>query len=172
MSAPKQNNFWEFRSTHGRDTLFESPEKLWEAACEYFKWCDDNPWMEVKLNVVSGGANMGSSVEQTEVPRKRVYSLSGLCFYLKCSQSYFRTFKSVVKLSKKPVDYVQGILTVHEEIENVIATQQFEGASNGFFNASIIARTLGLVDKQDVTSGDKPIQSNMTVKVVQPKKDD
>lgn len=172
MSAPKGNNFWEIRSTHGRDTLFESPEKLWEAALEYFQWSDEHPLMQAKAHVVSKGSGEGSEVELHETPLKRVYSLGGLCLYLGCSSSYFRTFKSTVKLSKKPVDYVQGILSVISEIEETIRTQQLEGASSGQFNANIIARTLGLIDKQDVTSGDKPISTNMTIKVVQPKKDD
>ena len=32
------------RSKHGRDKLFATPELLWDAACEYFQWCDENPW--------------------------------------------------------------------------------------------------------------------------------
>ena len=44
MAAPKGNQFWMLRSKHGRDKLFATPEALWEAACEYFQWCDENPW--------------------------------------------------------------------------------------------------------------------------------
>lgn len=44
MAAPKGNKFWMLRSKHGRDKLFATPELLWEAACEYFQWCDENPW--------------------------------------------------------------------------------------------------------------------------------
>ena len=43
MAAPKGNQFWMLRSKHGRDKLFATPEALWEAACEYFQWCDENP---------------------------------------------------------------------------------------------------------------------------------
>lgn len=42
MAAPKGNQFWMLRSKHGRDKLFATPEALWEAACEYFQWCDEN----------------------------------------------------------------------------------------------------------------------------------
>lgn len=35
-------------------------------------------------------------------------------------------------------------------MEETIETQQFEGACVGAFNANIIARKLGLVDKQEV----------------------
>ena len=46
MAAPKNNDFWKFRSKHGRDKLFESPELLWEEACKYFQWIKDNPLKE------------------------------------------------------------------------------------------------------------------------------
>lgn len=40
------NQFWKLRSKHGRDTLFSTPEKLWEAACEYFEWATDNHYQK------------------------------------------------------------------------------------------------------------------------------
>ena len=43
MGAPKGNQFWKLRSKHGRDKLFTTPELLWQAACEYFEWCENNP---------------------------------------------------------------------------------------------------------------------------------
>lgn len=48
MAAPTGNKFWMLRSKHGRDKLFSTPELLWEAACEYFQWCDENPWLSKK----------------------------------------------------------------------------------------------------------------------------
>ena len=39
------NEGWRNRSKHGRDTLFAFPPLMWEAACEYFKWCDENPFV-------------------------------------------------------------------------------------------------------------------------------
>ena len=44
MAAPKGNQFWKLRSKHGRDKLFATPDLLWQAACEYFEWCDKHPW--------------------------------------------------------------------------------------------------------------------------------
>lgn len=41
-----KNNFWEQRSTHGRSKIFETPEILWDAASQYFKWALDNPLIE------------------------------------------------------------------------------------------------------------------------------
>lgn len=44
MAAPEGNRYWELREKHGRNKIYEAPEQIWEAACEYFQWCDDNPW--------------------------------------------------------------------------------------------------------------------------------
>jgi hypothetical protein len=52
MGAPKGNEFWKMRSKHGRDALFASPELLWESACEYFEWCNDNPIVSSKIQQV------------------------------------------------------------------------------------------------------------------------
>ena len=49
MAAPKGNQFWMLRSKHGRDKLFATPEALWEAACEYFQWCDETHGQQERL---------------------------------------------------------------------------------------------------------------------------
>lgn len=130
MAAPEGNQFWKLRSKHGRDKLFSTPELLWEAACEYFEWCNENPWI----------------VKKMKTPRP--YTLSGLCFYLGCNEAYFRQFEKEAN---------KDFSTVINDIKTVIETQQFEGASVGAFNANIIARKLGLSDKTDVTSGGEKI---------------
>ena len=42
----------------------------------------------------------------------------------------------------------KGFIDIITRIEEIIETQQFEGASVGVFNANIIARKLGLVERQ------------------------
>ena len=124
MAAPQGNQFWKNRSKHGRDKLFESPELLWESACEYFEWCDQNPWLSTK----SSTTDKGNFFE--EKPTQRPYSRSGLFLYIKCSETWLTNFKK---------ECSQDFLRVIEEIEKVIDTQQFEGATVGAFNANIIA---------------------------------
>lgn len=126
MAAPIGNKFWKLRSRHGRDTLFASPELLWEAACEYFEWCEANPLIEVDYR--------GKDLARVELPKMRPFTLHHLCNYLDCGAAYFRQFKSDV----------EGFSTVVTRIEQIIYTQKFEGAATGFFNANIIARDLGL----------------------------
>ena len=138
------NKFWQMRSKHGRKKLFESPQLMWEAACEYFKWVDDNPEYRAEAKTVSNGPGEGSSIQLAQVPVKQPYTLIGLCLYMGCSSSYFRAFKSDVRKDK------DDFLTVIEEIEETIYNQKFSGAASGFFNANIIARDLGLKDQSEV----------------------
>lgn len=140
MAAPKGNQFWKLRSKHGRDKLFKTPKLLIEAAYEYFEWCDDNPWVSSK----SGNTPKGPTSE--EKPTQRPYTLGGLVGYLGANKDFWAQFKA-----SNP----KGFSIVIKEIENIIETQQFEGAIVGAFNPNIIARKLGLSDstKVDVTSG-------------------
>jgi hypothetical protein len=141
MAAPEGNQFWKLRSKHGRDKLFASPELLWDAACEYFEWCEEHPFYETKAMTVSAGMNAGSSIELQEIPVKRPFTLHGLCLYLDCGTAYFRQFKSTES---------QDFSTVLGKIEEAIYDQKFSGAAAGFFNANIIARDLGLSDKSEL----------------------
>jgi hypothetical protein len=147
----KGNKFWQIRSKHGRDKLFANPQLLLEAAAEYFEWCDKNPFKAYENKVVSVGDGGGSVVQEVSVRKKRPYTMEGLCNYLDCALSYFREFR------RTSTD--KGFLTVIEKIQQVVYDQQFGGASSGFFNANIISRALGLVDKQDVTSGGERIEA-------------
>ncbi|MCP4984877.1 MAG: DNA-packaging protein [Colwellia sp.] len=141
MAAPSENQFWKLRSKHGRDKLFATPELLWEAACEYFQWCDDNPLIE---NKVINSSKEG--VIDHPSPKMRAYTLNGLCLYLDCSDGYFRAFKST---SDEQND--KDFLTVISHIEKVIYEQQFTAAAADLLNANIISRSLGLSDKKDHT---------------------
>lgn len=154
MAAPAGNQFWKLRSKHGRDKLFATPELLWDAACEYFQWCDENPWTTRKATQKSIPVRkkVGKKIqtvmeEQTQrevTPTQRPYTLTGLCIYLGASSMYWYSFKSECK-EKGAKDFLCIIARVEETIE----TQQLEGACVGAFNANIVARKLGLIDKQN-----------------------
>lgn len=146
MAAPKKNQFWKLRSKHGRDKLFATSELLWEAACEYFEWCDSKPWKVTKTK------SKGKNKETEETPTQCPYSLSGLMIYLNVGEAYWRQFKD----SNLDEDFS----TVITRIENIIKTQQLEGAMVGAFNANIVARINGLADKQEL-SGE--VKSGLTI---------
>ncbi|WP_052496491.1 terminase small subunit [Pedobacter lusitanus] len=128
MGAPKGNRFWEFRSKHGREKLFGSPTLMWDAACEYFNWCVDNPILDPRS---FGGKQK----------IQRPFTMHGLCLYMNCNTGYFRTFKAQLPDGEK--DYN----TVIYNIEETVFQQKFENAAIGVYNHSIIARDLGLADK-------------------------
>lgn len=132
--APKGNEFWKLRSKHGRDKLFSSHDLLWKAACEYFAWCSVNPWIKIDYK--------GKDAEKVEIPTARPFTLYGLCLYLGVNTKYFNDFK-------KAAD--QDFSEVITRIEEVIKMQKFEGAMVGAFNANIVARDLGLTDKQEIS---------------------
>lgn len=141
MAAPLGNRFWELRSSHGRDKLFATPELMWEAACEYFAWVEDNPFLAEDF--ISSGPHAGGIVV---LNKKRPFTLHSLCIYLDCNTQYFKIFKAQLPKDEK------GFNTIITRIEETIYAQKFEGAASGFFNANIIARDLGLADKSDVTN--------------------
>jgi len=138
MAAPAGNQFWKLRSKHGRDKLFSTPELLWEACAEYFNWCDAHPWW--KNEAVKSGDMAGEIIK---VPIARPYTLSGLCVYLGASASFWKDLKNNENLS-------EDFSAVITRVDEIMYTQKFEGAAVGAFNANIIARDLGLREKQDV----------------------
>lgn len=163
MAAPLGNEFWKLRSKHGRDKLFASPKDLWEAACEYFQWCEDNPLLEaeqVKSNSLKLDKNDDGKLVAVpnliELPKMRAFTLQGLCLYLGTNTKYFNDFEDGLK--GKDDDLSNGFSEIITRIRDVIYNQKFTGAAAGFLNPNIIARDLGLSDKQDITSGGEKIQ--------------
>ena len=137
MAPPKGNRFWELRSKHGRDKIFSSPDVMWEAACEYFQWCEDNPLVEIDYR--------GKDATEVRLPKMRAFTLQGLCIFLECDTTYFRQFKIQDRINK------DDFIPIITRIEEIIYNQKFTGAAAGFLNPNIIARDLGLSDKTETT---------------------
>lgn len=133
MAAPKGNKFWMARSSHGRNPTFASPDILWTAANEYFAWVEANPLWETKA-FASGG-----KVVVKELPKMRAMTISGLCIFLDIARSTWDEYRSKKDFS--------GVVT---RVEEIISAQKFEGAAADLLNSNIIARDLGLRDKQDI----------------------
>ncbi len=133
MAAPKGNQFWKARSSHGRDKMFADSGSLWTSCCEYFEWVDDNPLWEMKVAQYQG------EPVQMEVPKMRAMTLAALCFYLKISHETWNLYRAR-----------EDFVDVTREAEQVIYSQKFAGAAADLFNANIIARDLGLADKKEL----------------------
>lgn len=165
MGAPEGNQFWKLRSKHGRDRLFETPDLLWEAACEYFQWCEDNPFHKSEAKTVNIG-DYQSQVEIVKLPHMRPFTIQGLCLYLGCNTQYFNQFEKSVE--GKTDELSKGFSLILTHVREIIYNQKFSGAASGFFNANIISRDLGLADKKEVNLPN----SQVTFQIERPKSDD
>ena len=141
MGAPKNNQFWRQRTKHGRGKLFESPEMLWDACCEYFQWCDDNPLIEIDYK--------GKDADEVRYPRMRAYTLRDLYRYLDVNEQYLIHFEKNLKPKDSEED--KDFVNIITRVRDIVYTQKFQGAAAGFLNANIIARDLGLSDKKEST---------------------
>jgi hypothetical protein len=131
MAAPKGNQFWKARSSHGRKPIFSSPDELWDACAEYFQWVEENPLMEDKLFCFQG------NVTRDTVYKMRAMTIDGLCLFLDIGTSTWDDYRNREDFS------------VTTRAERVIYNQKFQGAAADLLNANIIARDLGLRDKQE-----------------------
>lgn len=137
------NKFWELRSKHGRDKIFTEPETLLNQAKEYFKWCDENPLY--KNEMIRGGDLAGEIIP---IPTMRPYTIYGLTMFLGVNKGYFDDFER--GLRGKSDEISKGFSVVITYIREVIYHQKYDGAVIGVFNASLIAKDLGLVEKTEV----------------------
>lgn len=133
MAAPKGNEFWKLRSKHGRETFFSSPTLMWEAACEYFEWCTENP------------INDPRSYKQ-QAYLARPFTWQGLCRHLGTNLEYFRKFEKELE-KKEQSEEIEDFLRIIKDIRDVIYQQKFEQAVVGNYSSIIISRDLELTDK-------------------------
>jgi len=135
MSAPKGNQFWKLRSTHGRELIFSSPEILWQACIEYFEATDARKW--TKKDWV--GKDAIEVTRETDTP----YTLTGLFVFLDIDRKTWDLYRNR-----------EEFIPVITRIEQIMFTQKLEGAAVGAFNASIIARDLQLKEVSEVSVND------------------
>ena len=122
---------WLARSSYGRKPQY-APEELEKACLEYFQWVEDNPILEEKVFHTAG------IITRADVAHIRAMTIGGLTLFLDISEDTWANYR------KKP-DYV-GIC---ERVDKAIRKQKIEGSAADLLNPSIIARELGLVDKQE-----------------------
>ena len=131
------NQFWQARSSHGRNPIFKDAQELWGACVEYFEWVKANPLQEVR------GFAFRGKVAKENFPKLRAMSLDGLCLFLGVARQTWQNYR-------QQTDF----LAITTQVEAAIRTQKFEGASAELLNASIIARDLGMVDKRELSGPD------------------
>ncbi len=132
------NRFWEVRSSAGPKPKFADPDALWVACCEYFEWNETSPLHEAKAFAYEGVV----SVEK--LPKMRAMTIAGLCMFLDVDETTWRDWRS----------NRSDLSPVISRAEAVIYRQKFEGASAGLLVPNIIARDLGLAEKNEHTGKD------------------
>lgn len=130
MSAPKGNNYWQFRNKHGRDYKYQ-PEQLWNEFIEYSKWIEDNPLWEEKLFSYQG------EIVKDKAYKMRAMTVTAFCLFADIDMKTWENYKNN-----------NDFIHITTRIENSIKSQKFEGAAADLLNPNIIARDLGLADKQ------------------------
>lgn len=140
------NRWWEARSSHGRNPKFDSPEHLLSACLEYVTWVEENPLWEVKAWQHQG------EVVTAKLPKMRAMTIGGLCTFLDIENSTWEDYRTRPDFHR-----------ICAQIDRIIRTQKFEGASADLLNHAIIARDLGLAEKKEVGGPDGgPIKLEIT----------
>lgn len=134
------NQLWRNRKNNvGQRRRFETPDDMLAACVEYFEWADANPLWEYKA--FANGTT-------AKLPHARAMTIKGMCAYINLSVRQWSEYRKL-----------EDFAEVVEDVEAFIYDQKFAGAAAGLFSATIIARDLGLSDKQD-------IDQTVTVEVV------
>lgn len=124
--------FWLARSKHGVDSIMKDPQTLYESCIEYFDWARDNPLTEEKV-----GFSMGFAV-RADIYHPRAMTIKGLCTFIGITEkTWFEWLKTR-----------DDLRAVQEWAAQIIFDQKFTAAAAGLLNANLIARELGLADKQ------------------------
>lgn len=137
--TPQGNQLWQLRTKHGRDRIFETPEILWSAACEYFQWAVDNPLPEADYR--------GKDATLVILNKLRAFSMHGLCIYLGINTKYFYQFQ--LNIEGRDDDLSRDFSNIITRIIETIYEQKFTGAAAGLLNPNIIAREIGLAEKTE-----------------------
>ena len=120
------------KPSKGRRPIFDSPEPFLEQVLAYLAWVKDNPRYIIK--VFANGA-------QISVPHTRYPSARGCALFMGIAPRTWRSWKQ-----RDDEDPLKKAVLWAEE---VFTQEKMEGVVTGEFSAAIVARDLGLRDKED-----------------------
>ena len=127
MAAQKGNTYYQLSKNFVKPKKLK-PSQLWEVAVNYFVWNSENSLVEEK--VFANGKRM-------KVNKMRAMTIIGLCNFANISRDTFNTYEKQKAYSD-----------ICKRIKDIIYQQKLEGAAADLLNPSIIAREIGLADKQ------------------------
>jgi hypothetical protein len=128
------NELWKLVDFPGRPKLY-SPESLWTKFIEYMEYNKTVSW--AKDDFIKSGPEAGQIVS-LNIPNPP--SIRGFCIYAGISEDTFRNY------GKNDADY----LAVWNASRDIIQEIQISGAATNTFNANIVARWAGLIDKKEL----------------------
>jgi hypothetical protein len=145
MPAEKGNQYYLLRSKHGRNKKYENVEDFSAACVEYFETVLENPIITKQLVSYKGDSWL------EDLPHTPPFTLTGLQLWIGITDQTWHNYKQD-----------KDFLEVIQWVEKTIYNQKFEGAAVGVYNANIISRDLGLIDKKEVKanvfSSDTPLE--------------
>lgn len=135
MPAPKGNKYGVGRDSFKPKTY--QPKEWWDKFIDYLEDRGNKVWN--KKEAIKSGDMAGTVMD---VPVSLPLTMESFCVYANVSMDTFRNYES--KLGYE--DYFD--LTTR--MRTIIESEQLEGATVGAYNQNIIARKLGLTDKQEL----------------------
>jgi hypothetical protein len=118
----------------GRPLKIESPEELSRLFEEYKTWAHNNPW--IKKDFIRSGPDAGQIID---LPTERPLTEVEFAVHCGMSRDGLREY-----CSRDEFSYI------YSRIKDEMSSQRISGGMTGAYNASLVARIDGLVDKQDV----------------------
>lgn len=140
MAAPKGNQYYLLNKSVGRKPMIDNVEFFIDGWNRYVEFCLSTPLMQkvVQKRKISRDEEV---VEIVDLPHTRAFTIEGYCNFIEVSKDLFYDY-----LKK------EAFSDILSHIQQRCYVQKFEGAASGFYNANIIARDLGLVDRADIES--------------------
>ena len=121
-----------------KNKYIESPERLWEYFAAYVLHEKGNPMFKVDY--------VGKDGEEKNTPLQVPITFEGFECYL----ADLDVIQDLGHYAANTDDSYEPYRTIITRIRKNCFVQNFKGASVGIFNANIIAKKLGLIDKQDI----------------------
>lgn len=130
----KGNQLWRNVDYPGNPRKYE-PKTLWEKFIQYMEQNSEAMWS--KEDFIKSGPGAGTKI-YLDVPNPP--SLGGFCVFSGITLDTFRNY------GKIDAEW----LAVTCMIREIVMTEQIDGATTNIFNANIIARLSGLVDRKEI----------------------
>lgn len=136
---------------NGRPRTYKSPQDLWNKFIDYCKYVDDNPWI-IKAGGSSTSTKEGEktdSLKQDAKPLQRAYTLIGFCAFAGIGRwvDFKRSYLEEKQTKENIKAKIKGFSTVIIAIENIIQSQQIDGALLHQFDSNLVSRLNGIADK-------------------------